>query len=210
MNAFKACLIVAAVGGAGATALCCFAGPALLPVSDTSWATPTRATEPRDPLATVPSTDEPANLIVDAPVLLRKRISTVEETLGEPTKIWYPGEAGSPLTASESGQWRVYLVNTYFVDVYFGEDDRAHEIRLGVSYEALPDEGYDLEAASAFELLSRMGMGPEMLDRMPDHEFYDTESGDLLAWRWDNLHGYDVALVVTSPTGHISAVEISR
>ena len=149
------------------------------------------------------------HLIVDAPALLRKRLSTVEEILGQPTKIWYPGEPDSPLGASEPGQWRVYLVNGYHVDIYFREDGRAHDIRLGVSYGALPDEGYDLRAASAFDLLSRMGMGPELLDRMPDHEFY-TESGDLLAWRWDNLHGYDVVLMVTSPTGHISTVQISR
>jgi hypothetical protein len=151
--------------------------------------------------------DLPSDLIVDAPLLLRKRISTVEEILGQPIEIWYPGEPGSPLTASDTGQWRVYKVNLYLIDVRFGADGRAHEIDLGISYEGLEREGYDLEVRSASELLARMGMG--LSDRMPDDRSYTT-SGKPWLWQWHNLDGYGVLLLANEPTGHIWQAKISR
>jgi hypothetical protein len=211
-NALKACLVVAAAGGAGATALCCFAGLVLVSMGGSST-----TTEQTHPLATLrpdldtqlPNIDEPSNLIVDAPTVLREPISSVEEILGQPVEIWYPGEAGSPLAASETGQWRVYKANLCLIDVRFGADGRAHEIDLGVSYEGLDREGYDLEVRSASELLARMGMSTDLSDRRPDDELY-TESGDPWAWRWDNLEGYEVLLLANEPTGHIWQVKISR
>ena len=209
MNAWKVCLVIAVVGGVGAMALCCYVGLALVSLSSTSR-------EDAGPLATLQTDldielpiDEASSLIIDGPSILRKRISAVEDLLGQPTKIWYPGEAGSPLTASESGQWRVYQVGRYLIDVRFGADNRSHELYLGVSELDLERECYPLQLPNALQLLARMGIPTDLLNRTPDQQFY-TDSGIPWAWQWDDLGGYDIFLLANPETGHVWQVKISR
>lgn len=157
----------------GLTSTIIYSGTQLLIPTGDYVASPAPSTPSAEPM--------PEDLIVDVPSILEKSAEEVQHVLGGPVEAFPAGELAA-------GEWHVFQVGPYLIDVIFDRTGVAKELSLGASYEGLQEEGYRLDS-SVLRLLDRLGMTAHLSQPEPDKEIVSAR-GVPMAWHWYDSNGY--------------------